>query len=285
MATIKDVSEHLGVSWDMVKQIEKAYLKKKYAKPKLKQVKRIAIDEFAVKKGHVYMTVVIDLDTGAILYVGHGKDAASLDGFFKRLKQSRAKIFSAATDMSSAYISAVSKNLPEAIHVFDHFHVVKAFNDTLSELRRKEYRTASAEHKAVIKGTRWLLLKNMNKLDLEKKEDTRLFRALAINRTLQMAYYLKEELKLIWTQNDQQSARKQLMSWVRAAFDSGVDLLMKFARSLITHRHGILNYYKSPISTGKLEGINNKIKVMKRKAYGYRDMEFFMLKLLAMHER
>jgi transposase len=126
-----------------------------YAKPKLKHLRHIAIDEIAIAKGHRYLTIVLDLDSGAVVFVGDGKGAKALKPFWKRLKSSRAKIAAVAMDMSPAYREAVSTNLPEAKIVFDRFHVMKLFNEKLSDLRRALYREATdVLHKKVLKGTR-----------------------------------------------------------------------------------------------------------------------------------
>ena len=134
--TIRDVAAHLGVGWDLVKDIQKRDLSRRFARPKLKHLRRIAIDEIAVAKGHRYMTVVLDLDSGAVVFVGDGKGADALKPFWKRLRPSGAKIEAVAMDMSAAYRGAVSAHLKEAVIVFDHFHVIKLFNDKLSDLRR-----------------------------------------------------------------------------------------------------------------------------------------------------
>ena len=134
-------------------------------------LRAIAIDEIAVGKGHRYLTVVLDLVSGAVVFVGDGKGVDALKPFWKRLRPSGAKIEAVATDMSAGLQSAVRANLPKAVIVFDHFHVVKLFNDKLSDLRRQLYREATdVQHKAVLKGTRWLLLKNAENLDPEKDE-------------------------------------------------------------------------------------------------------------------
>jgi len=164
--TIKDIAEHLEISWDVVKDIQKRYLMKRFDKPKLKNLRRIAIDEIAVKKGHKYLTIVMDLDTGAVVFVGDGKGADALTPFWKRLKSSHAKIQAVAIDMSIAYVSAVLNNLPKATIVFDHFHIVKLVNDTLTELRRDLYNQLNDQlEQKVIKGTRWLLLKAPDNLN------------------------------------------------------------------------------------------------------------------------
>lgn len=160
--TILDAAHHLGVSWDVIKDIQKRHLQRHYSRPKLKHLKTIAIDEISIGKRHQYLTVVLDLKTDAVVFVGDGKGAGALGPFFKKIKCSGAKIEAVAMDMSPAYISAVAKHLKKVTIVFDHFHVIKLFNDKLDEFRRKLYsETTTALEKRVLKGTRWLLLKTL----------------------------------------------------------------------------------------------------------------------------
>jgi len=283
--TIRDVARHLDVGWDLIKEIVKRDLSRRFAKPKLKHLRRIAIDEIAVGKGHRYLTVVMDLDSGAVVFVGDGKGADALKPFWKRLRPSKAKIEAVAMDMSAAYRSAVSTHLPAAKIVFDHSHVVKLFNEKLSELRRSLYREATeGMHKEVLKGTRWLLLKNPENLDAKKDEKRRLEEALALNKPLATAYYMKEDLRRFWEQPGKRFATTFLDGWIRRAEASGIKMLQQMAKTLAAHRSGLLAYYDVMISSGPMEGTNNKIKTMKRQAYGFRDQEFFKLKILAIHE-
>jgi transposase len=283
--TILDVAHHLGVGWDTIKDILKRDLSRRFAKPKLKHLRYLAIDEIAVARGHRYLTVVMDLESGAVVFVGDGKGAGALKPFWKRLRPSGAVIEAVAMDMSGGYQAAVRANLPKAAIVFDHFHVVKLFNDKLSELRRQLYREATdVQHKAVLKGTRWLLLKNAENLDPEKDEKERLKEALKLNEPLATAYYLKEDLRRFWGQPGKRFATTFLDGWIRRAEASGIKVLQQMARTLAAHRSGLLAYYDVMISSGPMEGTNNKIKTMKRQAYGFRDREFFKLRILAIHE-
>src|SRR6516225_7548684 len=163
---IKDVADHLGVSWDTIKDIQARSLQRRFGKPKLHKLRQIAIDEIAIGKGHHYVTVVLNLLSGAVVFVGDGKGVAALEPFWKRLRRARAKVVAVATDMSAAYIRAVRDHLPHAVHVFDHFHVIKLFNDKLSAFRRELYhRLGCDQDRKILKGTRWLLLKNPENLD------------------------------------------------------------------------------------------------------------------------
>lgn len=282
--TIKDVATLLRVSWDTVKDIQKRYLYRRYNCPDLSGLKHIGIDEFAVQKGHVYKTIVVNLDNGQIMFVGDGKGSDSLKKFWKRLKKSGAKIEAVATDLSAAYISAVKENLPDAVQVYDHFHVIKLMNDTLDQIRRNAYARAKDEDKDFIKGTRWLLLMNGERLKDSEKAQAKLREALQMNMPLMKAYYLKEGLHEIWNRALKPEAEVLINEWIAQAKATKVRLLRKMAETVEKHRTGILAWYDFSISTGKLEGINNKIKVLKRKAYGYRDDKFFELKLLSLHD-
>lgn len=285
-ATIKDVAAIVGLSWDVVKDIQKRSLLKRFRLPRLKGIQRIAIDEISIGKGHRYLSVVLDLDSGKVLYVGEGKGAEALKPFWNRVKRCKqCKIKSVAIDMSPAYISAVSSNLADARIVFDRFHIVKLCNEMLSKLRRALYNEATEMmDKKVLKGTRWLLLKNPENLNTARKESEHLKKALKLNEPLATAYYMKEELRQFWAQEDKVSAGAFIFDWMRRAEASGIKLLKNFAHTVSAHREGILAWYDDKISTGPLEGTNNKIKTMNRQAYGFRDIEFFKLKIMALHE-
>ena len=211
--TIQDVADHLGISWDVIKEIHKADLKRRYDRPKLRHLRQIAIDEISVAKGHTYLTIVLDLESGVVVHVGRGKGGDALSDFWTRLRRSGAKIEAVATDMSPAYIDAVTTHLRGARLVFDRFHVIKLYNDKLSELRRAMHRELKdTMHKDVLKGARWLLLKRPEHLDPARKEPQRLQEALRLNEPLATAYYLKEELNEIWEQDDEEAARHCL--WI-----------------------------------------------------------------------
>lgn len=283
--TIQDVAQRLQVSWDLIKEIQKQHLQRHYSRPKLKHLKRLAIDEISIGKGHRYLTIVLDLDNGAVVFQGDGKGAEALEPFWKRLRCSGAKVQAVAIDMSPAYWLAVRENLPKAVVVFDHFHIIKLFNEQLSELRRELYHEAKDQmQKKVLKGTRWLLLMNPENLDPKKNERQRLQEALKLNESLATAYYLKEQLRQLWQEPDKACAAAALDEWLLWAEYSGIRRLQKMAKTMRQHRRGILAWFEHPITTAQLEGTNNKIKTMKRQAYGFRDLQFLKLKIFAIHE-
>ena len=291
IAPIKSVAIHLNLSWNTVKEMVKDYLERNYSKPDITGLKVIGIDEFAVKKGRVYKTIVVNLETGQIVYVGDGKGADALDGFWKLVNKAGVKIEAVASDLSAAYISAVRQNAPNAVYVFDHFHMVKLINEALDKVRRRIVNQECAKEKkegvvgksSVVKGTKYILLRNSENIT-DPKDIDRLNAALELNRDLSAAYYLKEDARLIWNSDSKYRASLQLDAWLSSARASLIPELVKVADTVDSHRDGILAFFDKPISTGPVEGINNKIKTLKRMAYGFRDDRYFTLRLLSLHD-
>jgi len=185
-------------------------------------------------------------------------------------------------DMSGAYWAAVVEQLPGVALVFDKFHIIQRMNQRLDELRRELVREAEGPLKLVIKGTRYLLLTRA--INLSDDQLPRLERALKLNEPLSQGWYLKEELSLLWEQNSYADMERFLGQWCDQANETGVKQLQKMAKTLQVHRSGILSWWKHRINNGRMEGVNNKIKTLNRQVYGYRDEDFFILKLLGLHE-
>jgi transposase len=282
--TIQDIARHLCVSWDVIKDIQKRYLGRKFSKPKLGHLRCIAIDEIALGRGYQFVTVVLELASGAVVFVGEGKNVMAFEPFFKRLNRARANIEAVAIDMSNAYIEAVTRHLPQAVIVFNHFHVIKLYNDKLTSFRRDLYREATdLLKKKVLKGTRWLLVKNPENLEDRRNERQRLAEALALNEPLATTHYMKEDLRQMLKQADKPSAKTFLEDWISRAKTSGIRMLKDVAKTLEFFKRSLLAWYDYPISTVPLEATNNKIKTLQRQAYGFRDREFFILKIYALH--
>jgi transposase len=280
--SLAEVAAVSGLGWESVKAIVKSDLNKRYAHIPLKGVKYLAVDEIHVGRKGKFLTVVIDLESGQILWVAKGRGEAALVKFFRRLRKSRARVKAVACDMAAAYWGAVLKHLPGVDVVFDHFHVIKLVNDKIDDLRRALQREADILGRKYLKGKRYLLLTGVENVPEHRIED--LAEALQFNQPLSVAYYLKEDLRALWSQPTGRLMRRHLQSWCQRALASGITQMVAMAKTLLGHATGILNYSKHRISTGKLEGINNKIKTLKRKAYGYRDTAFFILKLYSLHE-
>jgi len=279
--TLSDVAAMTLLSWDTVKAIAKTHLAKDYGKPRLNGVRYLGIDEIHLGSKTQFYTIVIDLEDGRILWAKPGRGKAALRGFWWRLRRANARIRAVATDMSAAYWSAVLEHLPEAVLVFDKFHVIKLMNERLDDLRRQMVREAEGPLKLRIKGTRFLLLRNLENLAAD--QIPKLDRALRLNEPLLLGWYLKEELRELWNQPSRKSMEAFLQDWCAKAEETTVGQLRKMAKTLRTHAPGILAYADYPITSGKLEGINNKIKTLTKRSYGFHDQNYFLLKLLSLH--
>jgi transposase len=283
LMTLSDIAGLLQLSWDTVKEVIKKRLSIDFAQIELKHVKHIAIDELYLGKRKKYITLVICLESGRILWVGEGRGGSALRGFWKRLKRSGTKIRAVAMDMSGAYAAAVRERLPHALITFDRFHVIKLMNKRLDELRSSLVREAQGKDaKAQIKGLRWLLLHK--KSNLQADAQRRLEEALALNEPLATAYLLKEQMGEIWEQADGRQGWGMMQSWCATARATGIKQLVAMAKTLLRHAKGILSYYQTRITSGKMEGTNRKIRGLLSAAYGMRDYEFIKLRLYALHQ-
>jgi transposase len=283
--TISDVARYVKVGWGLVKAILRVHLERRAKARSWRKVRRIAIDEIAVRKGHHYLTVVVDLDSGKVLFSAEGRDHTCLEPFFRRLRRARAKLKAIAVDMSGAYLKAIKDYGPPGVAVVhDRYHVVSNMNDIIDKVRREEQDRLEAEGKKVIKGSRYLLLTAMEKLAKNPDRQARLNQLLAANETLHKVYLLKEDLRLFWSQDDKGKAEKFIQTWLEQARSLGNRHLSRFAKTIRSRMDAILAYYDHRITTGPLEGLNNKIKVLKRSAYGYRDLSFFALRILFIHD-
>ena len=281
--TISGTAKVLAVGWDMIKDLHKEYLQRKYKVPPLKNLKYIGIDEFSIRKGHSYMSIFVDLETGRILHAVEGKRGKDIEPFLKVLKRRAPELKAIAMDMSTGFISAVEEHLPFTPIVFDRYHVSALMNKAIEEVRREQQARLDAEGSQILKGTRFLLLKNYEKLDEEKKD--RLQQLLDVNTPLFTMHTMKEQLRDFWEKDSIEEAISFLDVWCTDAENSGIKQLKRVATTLMHHSHGLLNYYAFRISSGLVEGINNKIKTLKRQAYGFRDMVYFKLRLYHLHSQ
>lgn len=200
----------------------------------------------------------------------------------KRLKRHRIRPRAIALDMWKPYARAIKRHYRGLPLVYDVFHILSDYSRTLNEIRVDEYKKLEGQEEGrFIKGSRHLLLKGQEKLSIPAQE--KLLQLLSMNRPLFIAYVLKEDLRRLWRLPTRREAERYLYDWIHKALSSGISLLSRFARKLKRHAAGILNYFDFPISTAKVEGINNRIKVIKRRAYGYRDMDYFKLKIYNIH--
>jgi transposase len=275
---VKHVAEHFDLDPKTVKDIDKSFLEQEFGGTDLEGLRVLALDEIALKKGHKYMTVVLDWFSGRVVWMGENRDKATLDAFFSLMTPAQKnRIEAVAMDMWDPFINRVKHHCPDAKIVFDFFHIVAAFGKVIDKIRREQYLKANAKEKAVLKGSRYLLLKNQENLTEEQRP--RLARVLEINQTLNAIYILKDQLKLLYFHSDREKAQETLDHWCALAEELDEPSLRPFINRLRRHAYGILNHAEYPIDTSRLEGVNNKIKVIKRRSYGYHDTKYFALKV------
>lgn len=279
--SLKDVAALAAVGWDTVKRIFQSDMAREATRMDLKEVEFLAIDEVYLGRLHKFITIVIDWQSGRVLYVAKGRGENSLSPFFRRLRRAKADIQAVATDLSAAYAAAVLKNLPDALLVADRFHIIKLMNEKIDTLRRSIQREAGIMGRRAIKGTRYLLLRGRENLAPERVAD--LEAALKLNKPLSIAYYLKEELRTLWSFHEIDAMSSFFDDWCRRAAETGIPVLAAFAKTLRGFRSAILNGWVYAISNGKLEGLNNKIGAMQRAHYGLRDFDFLSLRILTLH--
>jgi len=278
MSSLKQVSRFLELDWKTVRAIDKKYLEKQFAIPDYEGLRLLAVDEISAHKGYKFFTVVMDLERTRIVWIGKDRRKETLDQFFKELGQDKTKLIEAvACDMWDPYIASIKENTPSAKIVFDKFHVIKSYSKVIDKVRNIEFKQATSEKKEAIKGTKYLLLKNQDKLKKDEKEQ--LQKLLKLNEKINITYILKDVLKKLWNYKSSYWANRYLDSWIKIAIASNIGSLMKFAKMLSNYRYGLINHCYYPIGTGPLEGMNNKIKVIKRIAYGFHDDDYFILKI------
>lgn len=277
---VQHVAEHFGLSWHTVKEIDKRRLDREVGTPNYDGLRLLAVDEIAVHKGHRYMTSVLNLETGGIIWMGQGREKATLLAFFAELTpEQRAGLEAIATDMASGYREAVLEAAPHVALVYDLFHVAAKYSrEVIDRVRVDESKRMKTESgRRLVKGSRYLLLRSDK--NLTDQQRVRLDELLAVNQTLNTVYILKDQLKHIWDYRRPGWARRALHEWCALADASGIRPLRVFARELRRHEEGIVAHARYPLHTGRLEGMHNKIKVIKRQAYGFRDDAYFILKV------
>jgi transposase len=283
VASILHVARFFGLDWKTVKELDKAALERSLGPVDLDRIEVIAMDEFAIQKGHRYATVIVEPTRKRVLWVGRGRGREDIRPFFVQLGPARcARLKAAVMDMNASYEQEVRRHCPQAKIVFDLFHVIAKYGreviDRVRVDRANELRD-DRRRRQVVKGARWLLLKNRS--SLRPGEDVSLDELLAANHALFVVYVLRDALKDLWSYRHPGYAARAWRSWYRKALRSGIEPLRRFARALRPYLPGILAHCRYPLGTNLIEGINNKIKVIKRMAYGFRDDAYFFLKIRA----
>jgi transposase len=265
-----------GLNWKSVATIVKRTVAYGLHHRKRPPVRVIGIDEVSRRKGQVYLTVVYDLERRVLLWVGDGRTEEEVRPFFtKELGRRRCRTLQVVCmDMWAAYAKLVRDHAPNAQILFDRFHIVRHLNDAVSAVRRELWRQLTARERVTLKGTRWLLLKNPWNLNNDQKE--RLSTLVRWNSPLLRALYLKEAFHLFWYYKQPLRARKHLTKWIRSAIRSKLEAFGKFAQMLRSHLDGILPWTKHRVSNGAVEGMNNKIKSISHRSYGFRTAANFI---------
>ena len=279
--TIKSVAQYLHVGWDTVKNIHKEKLTSVYREIDLKKVEYLGTDEFSIRKGHTYMTIFIDLQTGRVLHAVEGTGIDDPAPFLQTPAKNIHNIKAVSMDMSSGFISSFKKYLPDVPVISDRYHITAQMSRAIDSLRREQFNLLDTAGRKPLKGSRFLLLRNFH--SLTEKKRCGLEKLPEVNRPLFIMHTMKEQLRLFRQQRIGETAAAFLKQWCFDALMSDIKQLASIGAVILRHWNGLLNYYPHRISNGPLEGLNNKIKTMKRQAYGFRDMQYFKLRLYDTH--
>jgi transposase len=262
------ITRLMHVSWMAVGRIVERVVARKLDKRRLDELYEVGLDEVSYRKGHKYLSIIADHRSGDPVWVGEGRSQETVSGFFDELGPERSKKLKVVSmDMCAPYIAEVSERAPNAQICFDPFHVVKLANEAVHDLRRTEARERKGTSEAaVLKGSRWALLKAPE--SLRPEERVRIADVAALNRRVYRGYLLKEELRALYSCGPRVAPR-HLDAWLSWARRSKLKPFVKLARTVRKYRDGILAAVRLDISNGRLEGLNNKIGVLKHRAYGF----------------
>jgi len=277
--TVQEVARHVALDPKTVKAVDKQFLAEEFGGTDYEGLRILAMDEVSLTHGqNGYMTVVLDYLTGRVVWMGQGRNMETLDAFFAGMSaEQKQGIQAVALDMWEPFINRVKHHCPQAKIVFDLFHLVHAFGEVIDEVRREEYKKADKADREILKGSRYLLLSNRQ--NLKPKRRAHLREVLALNERLSGVYVLKDYLKTIYQYRRRGWAKKALDHWCELAAEIDHPEMRRFIGRLRFFEYGILNHCDYAIGTSRLEGVNNKIKVIKRKAYGFHDPDYFALKV------
>lgn len=242
---------------------------------RIRGLKSIGIDEISYCKGHKYATVVYDLDRSCVLWVGQGKGRKTIDRFFNEIlsKYQKKQIKWASCDMSQAYIGAIEYHCPDVKLVLDRFHIAKALNEAVDEVRKEQWREASEDERKALKGLRWLLFRHSSN---RSKKDTRILNALRKgNRRIHRAWVLKDEFEQFWDYKAPWAAKRFLKRWMTTALKSRLEPIRKFVKTIKKHMNRIITFIESRLTNAVAEGLNRIIKIVKNRASGFRSLLAF----------
>ena len=282
-ATIKDVAKEHLLDWHTIKELEKQYMREQIRRRGQPKPKVIGVDEISIRKGHTYRIVVSDLEKRRpIWFGGEDRSEKSMDKFYEFIgeKQSQ-KIRLAVMDMWKPFRNSTSQKAPQAAILFDKFHVLRHLGEALDKIRKQEYARLDGKKRRFIKGQKYALLSNRENLEGNAKKNLKIL--LAANKRLNTAYLLKESFSQLWDYNSEPWARKFFDKWKAQLKWQRLKPYEKFSKMIDRHWDGIAAYCKpeNKVALGFVEGLNNKIRVIQRRAYGLRDEEYLKLKVLS----
>lgn len=280
IASLKEVAERFKLDWKTVKEIDRAFIKALLPKISALNVTRIAIDEIAIMKGHKYLTIIRDYNTGVTIkmILGRGYEEV-LQALLELGEVKLVEICFASMDMWDPYIKAIKEACPNVELVFDKFHVVKKINEALDKIRKKEFALASDDERINMKHKRYIILHREKNLDAEQKEE--LNQLMKLNEKLHKAYLLKEQILSIFedTKSSFEQIKTRITQWMENIFSNEMEEFYDVVNTILNYFEGVMNYFKYGMTNAIAEGFNTKINIIKRRAFGFRDVEYFMLKI------
>ena len=281
---IQSIAEFYNLRWHTVKDVEKRHLKKKYKRIPLKDVRAIGIDEIHIGKNG-YLTIVRDLETGAVVYIGKGKGRDALEDFNTKLRRSKPNIIAITMDFSSSYSSWAKDQIPSAKIIHDHFHLIQLMNKKIDDVRRKTMTKLDEDEKKKLKSKRYVLLKGEERLEPDAKNE--LAELKTTFSDLSEMHMLKEALRKIYKLAESSYlARVAFEHWCNLAVETGIPQMKTIAKTIRRNIEGILTYWDfNGLTNAAMEGFNNKIRWLIKQAYGYRDEEYFHLKIFDLPKR
>lgn len=273
-----------NLTWGQVRRLEMIYMKELVEKyPPSKRLRAIGVDEVSIKKGHQYAIVVADMDQQRPIWMSTtiGRDKEHMDKFYKELDEKQRKnIKIAVMDMWKPFRNSLHEHASQAKIIYDKFHVLDHLNKAIDLVRRQEYKRASAKDRKFIKGQRYTLLTKEANLNLKGRESLKVL--LSANKRLNKAYVLKESFGQLWDYDDPEEARQFFNNWKSQLRWSRLKPYHDFADLIERHWHGVASYClpENKVSLGFMEGLINKIRVIQRRSFGIRDLEYLKLKII-----
>jgi len=284
ISTVKEVSELTGLHWNVVQRLDQRFLEEHLVRPKWDNIETICIDEVSYKKRHHYFTIISDYETGMIIEIIEGRAYQNIAKVLKKVKRRvRLKVKWVSVDLWKPYLKIAHQYFPNAQIVLDKFHLIGQLNKAIDVIRKDEQMLQEGGGRRILKNSRWLFLYGYE--NLKSSQINRLQHILELNQNLYKAYLLKEEFRSIMNELRENKGQRAIVQWIETVMETNLVPLKKFALLVKRHIQKIFNYFIHPIASGLAEGLNNLIATVKKKAYGYRNMEYFKLKILQQNQK